>query len=489
MLRELGIALVECQQPTQLVAARLLAIASHYTSETVRVVVLPTALVVQVGVVAYEVETVVKPTTQLDLAGRIDAIAELAEVGAITAADAAREAAAARTMPPRFGPVTTVIGYIITTLGFGMVINPTWASLWGYVFLGAVVGVIVLLGRPFPTLTAVLPTLAAAVVTVLATWFVADAANDGLLRVISPPLVAMLPGLALTIAAMELASAQIISGASRLIYGVAQLGLLVFGVGLGLHVGGYLNPQQPSAQMGGWSLYVAVIVISIGLYIYLSAPKGSLLWLVLGGRRRTDWAEGGWHLPVAHPLRCRRRVSGGAVRDAGGTDQDVAAGDRDDARRVLGVGPGCVELRIAGRDRRWRHSDSWYGRRGDLLDRARHADRLQCLRDDQRQARPLNPNAGPVVDLPVLDAVDHARPQPLRLGDRRQVGQVVGDRVEHQVDGHPREVGADAVVRAGAAESEVWVGVSQDVEALTGRRTRPRRSSPTGRTAPTAGPS
>ena len=186
MLRELGIALVECEQPTQLVAARLLAIANQYTSETVRVVVLPTALVVQVGTVAYEVETVVKPTTQLNLAGRIDAIAELAEVGAITPADAAREAAAARTMPPRFGPVITVIGYTITTVGFGMVINPTWASLWGYVFLGTVVGVIVMLGRPFPTLNAVLPTLAAAVVTSLAIWFVADAANDGLLRVISP---------------------------------------------------------------------------------------------------------------------------------------------------------------------------------------------------------------------------------------------------------------------------------------------------------------
>src|ERR1700741_1392760 len=136
MLRELGIALIECEQPTQLVGARLLAIAKQYTRETVRVVVLPTALVVQVGNVAYEVETVVKPTTQLNLAGRVDAVAERAEVGAITPADAAREAAEARTMAPRFGPVTTVIGYVITTLGFGMVINPTWASSWGYVFLG-----------------------------------------------------------------------------------------------------------------------------------------------------------------------------------------------------------------------------------------------------------------------------------------------------------------------------------------------------------------
>src|SRR5215510_5729258 len=80
MLRELGIALIECEQPTQLVAARLHVIAKQYTGHTVRVMVLPTALVVQVGTVAYEVETVSKPTTQLNLAGRIDAIAELAEV-------------------------------------------------------------------------------------------------------------------------------------------------------------------------------------------------------------------------------------------------------------------------------------------------------------------------------------------------------------------------------------------------------------------------
>ena len=192
-------------------------------------------------------------------------------------------------------------GYTITTLGFGLVINPTWASLWGYVFLGAVVGAIVMLGRPFPALNAVLPVLAAIVVTMLATWFVADAANDGLLRVISPPLVAILPGLALTIAAMELASAQVISGASRLIYGVAQLMLLVFGVGLGMHIAGRVAPQQPSPQMGGWSLYVAVIVIAIGLYIYLSAPRGSMLWLILAiGVALVGQKVGGLFLSPTH---------------------------------------------------------------------------------------------------------------------------------------------------------------------------------------------
>ena len=32
--------------------------------------------------------------------------------------------------------------------------------------------------------------------------------------------------------------------------------------------------------MGSWSLYVAIVVVSVGLYVHLSAPNGSLLWLM-----------------------------------------------------------------------------------------------------------------------------------------------------------------------------------------------------------------
>jgi uncharacterized membrane protein YjjB (DUF3815 family) len=86
--------------------------------------------------------------------------------------------------------------------------------------------------------------------------------------------------MALTIGAMELSASQIISGASRLVYGLAQLALLVFGVALGVQIAGEVYPQTPSAQMGSWSLYVAIVVVGIGLYVYLSAPRGSLVWLI-----------------------------------------------------------------------------------------------------------------------------------------------------------------------------------------------------------------
>ncbi|QEN16663.1 threonine/serine ThrE exporter family protein [Mycolicibacterium sp. ELW1] len=280
MLREIGIALLEVEQPTQLVYARLLEIAAQYTTAPVRIVVLPTVLMIQVGTVAYEVDTSTTYSVQLNMAGRIDDIASLASVGAITPADAVESTKRARALRPRFGPIATTLGYAVTTVGFGMVINPTWASLPGYVFLGLVVGAIAQLGRPFPSLSPVLPTLAAMIVTMLATWFVADTANDGLLRVIAPALVAMLPGMSLTIGAMELASNQLIGGTSRLVYGIAQLALLVFGVALGVHVAGEVLPQTPSTQMGPWALYVAIIVVGFGLYVYLSAPKGSLVWLM-----------------------------------------------------------------------------------------------------------------------------------------------------------------------------------------------------------------
>ena len=185
MLRAIGIALVEVEQPTQLVEGRLLQIAAQYTTEPVRVVVLPTMLMIQVGNVGYEVDGSTHASLQLDMAGRIDDIASLAAVGAITPADAVAAIEAARTLRPRFGPVLTTIGYAVTTVGFGMVINPTWASLPGYLFLGLVVGGIVQLGRPFPGLNPMLPTLSATIVTALATWFVADTAHDGLLRVIA----------------------------------------------------------------------------------------------------------------------------------------------------------------------------------------------------------------------------------------------------------------------------------------------------------------
>lgn len=281
MLREIGAALVETSLPIQVVEQRLRTIAARYTTQPVQVAVLPTLLFIQIGNTVHQMESSVQSSGLLDKAARVDQIAELARDGAISPTDAVDAVHTVRTAPPRFGAIVTTVGYALTTVGFGMAIQPSWRAMLAHLVLGLVVGVIVALSRPFPALGPILPTLAALVVTLLGTWFIADVAHDGLLRVITPALIATLPGMALVVGSIELASAKIISGASRLIYGLAQLGLLVYGMVLGVRIAGQVTPQSPSTPLGSWSAYAAVVVIAVGLYLYLSAPRGSLPWLLL----------------------------------------------------------------------------------------------------------------------------------------------------------------------------------------------------------------
>jgi uncharacterized membrane protein YjjP (DUF1212 family) len=281
MLREIGIALVEASQPVQAVEQRLLEIGARYTSEPVQAAVLPTMLFIQIGNTVHQMEGWAQPSGMLGTAARVDEIADRAAVGAIAPLDAVAAVHAARNRPPRFGPLLTALGYALTTVGFGLVTDPSWQALPAHFFLGLVVGLIVQISSRFPNLTPIVPTLAAVVVTLLAIWFVADVAGDGLLRVISPPLIATLPGMALVVGAIELAGGRIVSGASRTVYGLAQMGLLVYGVVLGVRIAGQVPSPAESVAMGPWSLYLSIVVIAVGLYLYLSAPRGSLIWLLL----------------------------------------------------------------------------------------------------------------------------------------------------------------------------------------------------------------
>lgn len=281
MLREIGVAMVETSQPVQVVEQRLLQIGARYTTETVQASVMPTLLLIQIGTSAYQMETSVQGSGQMNMAAKTDEIINLATAGAITPKDAVEAVREARMLPPRFGPWTTTLGYALTSVGFGMVIDPSWRGLLAHLFLGLVVGLIVQIARPFPNLAAVLPTLSAVVVTLLATWFVADVARSGLLRVITPALIATLPGMTLVIGSIELAGGRIISGSSRTMYGLAQMGLLIYGVVLGVRIAGEIPPLMPQPVLGPWTVYASILVIAVGLYIYLSAPKGSFFWLLL----------------------------------------------------------------------------------------------------------------------------------------------------------------------------------------------------------------
>src|SRR5690242_16163654 len=108
------------------------------------------------------------------------------------------------------------------------------------------------------------------------------------------------------------------------------------------------SSTRNSRGADGWMVAIRRGRGDLDRAVHLSCrPEGLLGVADAGGRGGAGRAEGGRAVPVADAFGCYWRVSGGAVRDAWRTGQDLPASDRDDAGGLLGVGPRRVELRIS----------------------------------------------------------------------------------------------------------------------------------------------
>ena len=186
-----------------------------------------------------------------------------------------------RESKPRYNDFVRVIGHIVLTLGFGMALEPTVAAMPAYAILGAFVGVLIVIGRPGTIIGDAMPIVAAFGVTVLTGTLLDWSVRDDPVRVITPPLVSFLPGLLLTIAAIELTHGQVIAGASRLVYGLSRLVTLAFGLVAGIAVVGPIAHHSAGDQFGWWAPLVGVLLTALGYTLFSGAPKGSLPWFVL----------------------------------------------------------------------------------------------------------------------------------------------------------------------------------------------------------------
>ena len=283
MLEGLGLAMIETGQATNDVEETLRLVAKVYQLGDVRTVVLPTYVMLQSTTAGGEVriESARQGGGRLDQTGAVETLIGRALRREITPTAAVAEVTRIRTAKPRFGPALSLLGHVILTVGFGMVINPTLQAIWVYAVLGAGVGVLVLLARRFTGLSSTVPVIAAFGVTLATTLLLVHVVGDEPLRIIAPPLVSFLPGLTLTIAAIELTNNQVIAGASRLVFGAAQLLLLTFGVFAATTLVGHLPTAAPQPLLGQWAGLVGVALVAVGFTLFMSAPRGAMVWIFL----------------------------------------------------------------------------------------------------------------------------------------------------------------------------------------------------------------
>jgi uncharacterized membrane protein YjjB (DUF3815 family) len=150
--------------------------------------------------------------------------------------------------------------------------------------LGALVGLLLTIGKGQSPLGILMPVIAAFSVAALGALAVKRGLADSGLHAMVASLVVLLPGAALTAAVLELAAGQRVSGSSRLVSGVMQLALLALGILAGIDAVGIPASQvfMSSAEaMGDWAPWVGVLVFAVGVTVAHSAPAKSLGGLLI----------------------------------------------------------------------------------------------------------------------------------------------------------------------------------------------------------------
>lgn len=188
-----------------------------------------------------------------------------------------------QSLPRRFQPATVISGYAMLTLALGMLQHPTWNAAVGYVAAGAAVGVLQYCVRRYlPNLMTLLPVAAAIMVTALALRFAGPILHQDPGFLYIPPLIGFLPGAALTLSAIELATDSTLSGVTRLAGAANVLLMLALGI---LVATDTVHPHPVGgpvpATLGAWVGWASVLLLAVGFTFNRDAPRRSLGWLIV----------------------------------------------------------------------------------------------------------------------------------------------------------------------------------------------------------------
>lgn len=263
----------------------LQAILKAQGAKDAELLVLPTAIVVRTGKgeeSGVEVGSSIGGSLRFDQIAAVYDLVKKLQAGPADLPAAERELDRIPTMPESFSWPLRVLGHGLLTLGFALLLRVSPGALLLCFGLGILIGLLKLLR--ISTLGLVFPVLMAFLVTVIVLFADQHLGLDDPLRVLLPPLVTFLPGAALTMGTIELASNHMMSGASRLISGVVQLLLLAFGVIAAaqlMQVSVAVLQETPGADLGVWAMVVSVVAYALGLVLQYSSPLKYLPWMLL----------------------------------------------------------------------------------------------------------------------------------------------------------------------------------------------------------------
>jgi uncharacterized membrane protein YjjP (DUF1212 family) len=205
--------------------------------------------------------------------------------GTIIPADGMAEIERIRKLDKRFPLWITILGYAVQSIGLALILQPTPWSLYGAAALGLLVGGLSIIGRRIEAIGYMLPTICAFLVALIVFTF-NDRWHVGAdsLRALAAPLATFLPGAAITLAVIELATHHVVSGASRLVAGFMQIAQLAFGILIAAQIAGVADANLVTTEfnrLGPWAPFLGVLVYGLGIWLNFAPPTKFLPWMVV----------------------------------------------------------------------------------------------------------------------------------------------------------------------------------------------------------------
>jgi len=286
-LTELGKALTASNISVVDISLILERIASAYHVKA-EIMIFPTMLLIKLGEKESTLITAASQKPGLIPLNQVSELYELiylAENAEISPDDGKKRIKKILSGKHHFGPVGVIFGYILFCIAIGLLLQTSPEQLIVTGILGAIVGFLILIGENKHQFSLILPVIASFLVSSLFFWGVKAGLIAGSVLMLIPSLAYFLPGATLTTGMFELASGEIISGSSRIIYGAAILFLLLFGVLLGMQITGLPQNEflvvKSISTLGWWAPYFGVLIFALGMYFFLSIRNKDMPWILL----------------------------------------------------------------------------------------------------------------------------------------------------------------------------------------------------------------
>lgn len=204
-----------------------------------------------------------------DLVGRV-------ERRELTPGDADARLARILARPARTGPLGKVGAFAVVSAASAVLLGGGGMDVPVAAALGAVVGLLDAGAGRVATLARLLPSLSSLSVSMLASGIVAAGIDVRPPVVLLAAIVVLLPGLTVTTATIELATAHLVSGTSRLMGAVVTFLQLGFGMALGHRIGGLFPEAAAPADAAGlpwWADPLAALGAGAGLAVLLRVRR------------------------------------------------------------------------------------------------------------------------------------------------------------------------------------------------------------------------